>query len=62
MNDRQFELDFTDLKDRKFVRLTEDPKMFGRIDIYVDICLRHEKIAKRLFEIRWNSQHLTARN
>jgi len=56
MNARQFAISLTSNADRMLVPLNEEPKIFGRIPAYVDICLRHETIAKMLFEIRWDAQ------
>ena len=56
MSARQFAITVTNDADRMSLPLTEEPKIFGRIAIYVDVCLRHEKVAKKLFEIRWNAE------
>src|SRR5262245_6656133 len=42
----------------KIVELREKPVVFGRMPVpYTDVCLLHAIVAKRLFEIRWNSDH-----
>jgi hypothetical protein len=56
MSARRFAICLTSDTDRKLVPLTEEPKIFGRIAAYVDVCLGHESIAKKLFEIRWDAQ------
>jgi hypothetical protein len=56
MDARQFAIALTDNGKRELVALDEKPKTFGRIRVYVDVCLFHERVAKKLFTVRWNPQ------
>jgi len=56
-SNRKFAIIITTDQHRTSVLLNEEPKLFGRLAIYVDVCLKHETIPKKLFEIRWNTQH-----
>lgn len=58
MGTRQFAVVVTKDLERTLVPLTQEPKIFGRIAVYVDVCLRDERVAKELFKIRWNTHHL----
>jgi hypothetical protein len=53
---RQFAISLTNDADRKVIPLSEEPKIFGRILGYVDVCLLDVHIAKMHFTIQWNAE------